>query len=341
MPVPSSNTTKIGVIGLGYWGPNWVRNILKHPDYSLAWLVDANPIRIKSHEKQYGLTPNQVHGDLESAMKVNVPDLVLVATPPSTHLEIGKSVLNHGSNLIVEKPIGVSIKEASELISLGKSKNLQIFVDHTYVFTPLAKKIKEIISNKELGDLQFIISSRLNLGLIQKDVDVIQDLAVHDLALFDFFLNEKPESVSANVATHAPAKIASTASLNLNYKNELISQIGVSWNSPVKVRTMIISGSKQSILWDDTNQSEKLKIYEASANLDISDPNRYISYSLGDTLIPKVDSTEAIYLELNHMRDVLVRKVAPINGYEHIERVNAVLSGLEQSVQNNGQRVSI
>ncbi len=335
------NQIKIGVIGLGYWGPNWVRNILKHPNYSLAWIVDANPERIKSHEKQYGLNQSQVQGDLESAMKVNIPDLVLVATPPSTHLELGKSVLIHGSNLIVEKPIGISNKEATELISLGKSKNLQIFVDHTYIFTPLARKIKEIMSNKELGDLQFIISSRLNLGLIQKDVDVIRDLAVHDLALFDFFLNEKPESVSANVASHAPAKIASTASLNLNYKNELISQIGVSWNSPVKVRTMIISGSKQSILWDDTNQSEKLKIYEASANLDISDPNRYISYSLGNTLIPKVDSTEAIYLELNHMKDVLLNKVSPINGYEHIERVNAVLLGLEQSVQNDSQKVRI
>ena len=335
------NPTKIGVIGLGYWGPNWVRNILNHPNYSLSWIVDANPARIKSHEKQYGLNPNQVHNDLEAAMKEDTPDLVLVATPPSTHLEIGKSVLNHGSNLIIEKPVGVSNKEASELISIGKSKNLQIFVDHTYIFTPLARKIKEILNNGELGELQFIISSRLNLGLIQKDVDVIRDLAVHDLALFDFFLNEKPESVSANVAIHAPAKIASTASINLNYKNELISQIGVSWNSPVKVRTMIISGSKQSILWDDTNQSEKLKIYEASANLDISDPNRYISYSLGDTLIPKVDSTEAIYLELNHMRDVLLNKVDPINGYKHIERVNAVLSGLEQSVQSDGMKVKL
>jgi predicted dehydrogenase len=339
--VSNSNQTTIGVVGLGYWGPNWVRNILKHPDYSLAWIVDANSERIKSHEKQYGLNSNQVHTDIDNAFNVLAPDLVLVATPPSTHLEIGKKVLNHGSNLIVEKPIGVSNKEAMELIALGKSKKLQIFVDHTYIFTPLARKIKDILSTKELGDLQFIISSRLNLGLIQKDVDVIRDLAVHDLALFDFFLDQKPESVSANVATHAPAKIASTASLNLNYRNELISQIGVSWNSPVKVRTMIISGSKQSILWDDTNQSEKLKIYEASANLDVSDPNRYISYSLGDTLIPKVDSTEAIYLELNHMRDVLLNKFAPINGYEHIERVNAVLSGLEQSVQNDGQKVRI
>ena len=336
-----ANPTSIGVVGLGYWGPNWVRNILKHPDYSLSWIVDANPDRIKFHGKQYGLTANQVHVELKDAIKVNIPDLVLVATPPSTHLEIGKSVLNYGSNLIVEKPIGVSNDEAIELISLGKSKNLQIFVDHTYIFTPLARKIKEILNNKELGDLQFITSSRLNLGLIQKDVDVIRDLAVHDLALFDFFLNEKPESVSANVATHAPARIASTASLNLKYKNELMSQIGVSWNSPVKVRTMIISGSKQSILWDDTNQSEKLKIYEASANLDVSDPNRYISYSLGDTLIPKVDSTEAIYLELNHLRDVLINKVAPINGYEHIEKVNSVLSGLEQSVQNDGSKVKL
>jgi len=339
--VTKDSPIKIGVVGLGYWGPNWVRNVLKHPDYSLAWIVDTNPERVKSHEQQYGLNSNQVYGELADAMKVTIPDLVLVATPPSTHLAIGKSVLNHGSNLIVEKPIGVSSKEAIELISLGKSKNLQIFVDHTYIFTPLARKIKEILSKGELGDLQFIISSRLNLGLIQKDVDVIRDLAVHDLALFDYFLSEKPESVSANVATHSPAKIASTASLNLNYKNEFISQIGVSWNSPVKIRTMIISGSKQSILWDDTNQSEKLKIYEASANLDIADPKRHISYSLGDTIIPKVDSTEAIFLELNHIRDVLLNKVDPINGYEHIERVNMILSGLEKSVQNDGLKVKI
>jgi predicted dehydrogenase len=339
--VENSKPLTMGVVGLGYWGPNWVRNILRNPDYSLSWIVDENSDRLKYHTVQYGLNLNQVHSSSEDAMKISIPDLVLVATPPSTHLDIGKSVLNHGSNLVIEKPIGISSNEAKELISLGKSKNLQIFVDHTYIFTPLARKIKEILSKKELGDLQFIISSRLNLGLVQKDVDVIQDLAVHDLALFDYFLNEKPKSVSANVATHAPAKIASTASLNLNYSNDLISQIGVSWNSPVKVRTMIISGSKQSILWDDTNQSEKLKIYEASAKLDISDPNRYISYSLGDTLIPKVDSTEAIYLELNHIRDVLLNRIVPINGYEHIERVNAVLSGLEQSVQNDGQKVRI
>lgn len=337
----NSKPLTMGVIGLGYWGPNWVRNILRNPNYSLAWIVDENSDRLKSHKVQYGLNSNQVHISNEDAMKVSIPDLVLVATPPSTHLKIGKSVLNHGSNLIIEKPIGVSSNEVKQLISLGRSKNLQIFVDHTYIFTPIARKIKEILSKKELGDIQFIISSRLNLGLIQKDVDVIRDLAVHDLSLFDYFLNENPKSVSVNVATHAPSKISSTASLSLNYNNELISQIGVSWNSPVKVRTMIISGSKQSILWDDTNQSEKLKIYEASANLDISDPNRYVSYSLGDTIIPKVDSTEAIYLELNHMRDVLLNKVAPINGYEHIERVNAVLSGLEQSVQNDGQKVRI
>ncbi len=337
----NSKPLTMGVVGLGYWGPNWVRNILRNPDYSLSWIVDENPERRKSHAVQYGLNLNQVHSSIEDAMKVSIPDLVLVATPPSTHLVIGKSVLNHGSNLVIEKPIGVSSNEVKELMSLGESKKLQIFVDHTYIFTPLARKIKEILSKKELGDLQFIISSRLNLGLIQKDVDVIRDLAVHDLALFDYFLDENPKSVSANVATHAPAKIASTASLNLNYNNDLICQIGVSWNSPVKVRTMIISGSKQSILWDDTNQSEKLKIYEASANLDITDPNRYISYSLGDTLIPKVDSTEAIYLELSHIRDVLLNKVAPINSYEHIERINATLLGLEQSVQSNGSKVQL
>lgn len=337
----NKDQTTIGVVGLGYWGPNWVRNIMRHPDFSLSWIVDTNSSRTAFHKKLYSLNPIQVHGDLASAMKTSIPDLVLVTTPPSTHLEIGKSVLNYGSNLIVEKPIGRTSSEALELISLGKSNSLQIFVDHTYIFTPLAKKIKEILFQRELGKLQFIISSRLNLGLIQEDVTVIRDLAVHDLALFDFFLSESPTSVSANVATHSPAKLASTASLNLDYNNNLIAQITVSWNSPVKVRTMILSGSEQSILWDDTNQSEKLKIYQATANIDASDPNRHISYSLGDTLIPKIDTTEAIYLELNHIRDVMLHKVIAINGYEHIERVNAVISGLEQSINNEGKKVKL
>jgi predicted dehydrogenase len=333
-------TLSIGLVGLGYWGPNWLRNILQHTDYSLAWVVDNNPKSIQKFQSQYGLTSQQLGIDLLSKLKENVPDLVLIATPPSTHLELGGLVINAGANLIVEKPIGLQTSETIELLNLSKSKNVKIFADHTYLFTPQAKKIYELINNKDLGELQFIFSSRLNLGLIRNDVDVIRDLAVHDLALFDYFLKKIPTVISTNSVTHHPAQIPSTASLNLSYEGNLLAQIFVSWNSPVKVRNMIISGSNKSILWDDVNQSEKIKVYEASANSDLSDSTRQISYSLGSTLIPKVDTTEAIKLELDHVRDVLHHNIAAINGYDHILRITKVLKALEERSPLQGMRVN-
>jgi predicted dehydrogenase len=218
---------------------------------------------------------------------------------------------------------------------------LQLFVDHTYIFTPQAKFIYETLKKGLLGDLQFITSSRLNLGLIQKDVDVIRDLAVHDLALFDYFIPNKLSTVSAATTTHLPSVLPSTASINLNFDKNLLAQVGVSWNSPVKVRTMIISGSEKSILWDDTNQSEKIKVYEASANIDLADPNRHISYSLGDTFIPKLDNTEAIYLQLTHIKEVLNGNEKALNGVDHIIRVSSVLNALDSSAKNSGNRVVI
>ena len=177
--------------------------------------------------------------------------------------------------------------------------------------------------------------------MIQKDVDVIRDLAVHDLALFDYFIPNKLNSVGAATATHLPSVIPSTASINLNYDKNLLAQVGVSWNSPVKVRTMIISGSEKSILWDDTNQSEKIKVYEASANIDLADPNRHISYSLGDTFIPKLDNAEAIFLQLTHIKDVLAGNEKALNGVEHITRVSNVLKALDSSAKNSGSRVAV
>ncbi len=289
----------------------------------------------------YGLSQQQVNSNIDKAFELKIPDLVLVSTPPATHFELGRLALNYGSNVIIEKPVGLNIEETLELVKLSTSLKLQLFVDHTYIFTPQAKFIYEALKKGLLGDLQFITSSRLNLGLIQKDVDVIRDLAVHDLALFDYFIPNKLNTVSAASTTHLPSVISSTASINLNYEKNLLAQVGVSWNSPVKVRTMIISGSEKSILWDDTNQSEKIKVYEARANIDLADPNRHISYSLGDTFIPKLDNAEAIFLQLNHIKEVLDGKEKALNGVEHITRVSNVLKALDSSSKNNGNRVTV
>lgn len=331
----------IGIIGLGYWGPNWLRNTLLHPNFDLAWIVDSNQLTLEKFKNMYGLSQNQVNSNLDKAFEIKIPDLVLISTPPATHFELGKLALNSGANVIIEKPVGLNTDETQELVKLSTDLKLQLFVDHTYIFTPQAKFIYETLKKGLLGDLQFITSSRLNLGLIQKDVDVIRDLAVHDLALFDYFIPNKLNSVGAATATHLPSVIPSTASINLNYDKNLLAQVGVSWNSPVKVRTMIISGSEKSIFWDDTNQSEKIKVYEASANIDLADPNRHISYSLGDTFIPKLDNAEAIYLQLTHIKEVLNGNEKALNGVEHITRVSTVLKALDSSAKNSGSRVAV
>jgi predicted dehydrogenase len=331
----------IGIIGLGYWGPNWLRNTLVHPNFDLAWIVDTNQLTLEKFKNMYGFSPQQVNSNLDKACELKIPDLVLISTPPATHFELGKLALNFGANVVIEKPIGLNTEQTQELVKISSNLKLQLFVDHTYIFTPQAKFISETLKKGLLGDLQFITSSRLNLGLIQKDVDVIRDLAVHDLALFDYFIPNKLKSVSAATAAHLPSVIPSTASINLNYDKNLLAQVGVSWNSPVKVRTMIISGSEKSILWDDTNQSEKIKVYEASANIDLADPNRHISYSLGDTFIPKLDNAEAIFLQLTHIKDVLAGNEKALNGVEHITRVSTVLKALDSSAKNSSSRVAV
>jgi predicted dehydrogenase len=337
----SKEKLTIGIVGLGYWGPNWLRNILTHPNFDLAWIVDTNDVTLEKFKNLYGLSLQQVSTNIKKSFQINKPDLVLISTPPATHFELGKLALNSGSNVILEKPVGLNTSETLELVNLSSKLKLELFVDHTYIFTPQAKFINETLKKGLLGELQFITSSRLNLGLIQKDVDVIRDLAVHDLALFDYFIPNQLNTVSATAITHLPSIIPSTASINLNYEKNLLAQVGVSWNSPVKVRTMIISGSEKSILWDDTNQSEKIKVYEASANIDLADPNRHISYSLGDTFIPKLDNTEAIFIQLNHMKDVLDGNEKALNGVEHITRVSNVLKALDSSAKNNGNRVTV
>ncbi len=337
----SQEKLTIGIIGLGYWGPNWLRNILIHPNFDLAWIVDTNNVTLEKFKSLYGLTQQQVSTNIERSFSLAVPDLVLISTPESTHFELGKLALNFGANVILEKPAGSNSTESLELVKLSKKLNLELFVDHTYIFTPQAEFIYKTLQKGLLGELQFIISSRLNLGLIRKDVDVIRDLAVHDLSLFDYFIPNKLNSVSTSNTTHLPSIIPSTASLTLNYENNLLAQVGVSWNSPVKIRTMLISGSEKSIFWDDTNQSEKIKVYEASASVDYGDSNRHISYTLGDTYIPKLDNTESIFRQLSHIKNVLCSNEKALNGIDHITRVSNILKALESSAQNNSVRVDI
>lgn len=325
----------IGLIGLGYWGPNWLRNIMNHGKYKLNWISDLDKNKLSKFSQIYNLDKSTVFEKYQDALDNKNPDIVLVATPPSTHLSIGEYLINQKINLIVEKPMGLNIEQTKELVNLSQKNKTSIFIDNTYIFTTVARKIKQILDSGIIGDLQFIFSSRLNLGLIQKDVNVIRDLAIHDFSLLDYFLEKSPNKVHARAVTHKPANVKSTASIDLNYDNNLIAQLGLSWNSPVKVRSMIISGSKKSLFWDDTNQTEKLKLFDASAGFDSNDSNRHISYTLGDTTSFSLENKEAISIELDHIYDVLVNNEKPLNGVDHILRVSNVLESCEKSLNND------
>jgi len=325
----------IGLVGLGYWGPNWLRNIKNHNKYNLSWISDLDKNKLSKFSQIYNLDKESVFEKYQDALNIKIPDIVLIATPPSTHLSIGEYFLNKKINLIVEKPMGLNMEHTKKLVELSQKNNTSIFIDNTYIFTPVARKIKQILDSGIIGDLQFIFSSRLNLGLIQKDVDVIRDLAIHDFSLLDYFLEKTPNKVHARAVTHKPANVNSTASIDLSYENNLIAQLGLSWNSPVKVRSMIISGSKKSILWDDTNQTEKLKLFDASAGFDSNDPNRHISYTLGDTTSFSLENKEAISIELDHIYDVIVNNDEALNGVDHIIRVSNVLESCEKSLKND------
>ena len=329
-----NNKINIGLVGLGYWGPNWLRNIRNHSKFNLSWISDLDKNKLSKFSQIYNLDKSSVFEKYQDALNTKIPDIVLIATPPSSHLPIGEYFINQKVNSIIEKPMGLNIEQTKKLVDLSQQNKVSLFIDNTYIFTPVAKKIKQIIDSGIIGDLQFIFSSRLNLGLIQKDVDVIRDLAIHDFSLLDYFLEKTPNNVHAKAVTHKPANVNSTASIDLSYENNLIVQLGLSWNSPVKVRSMIISGSKKSIYWDDTNQTEKLKLFDASAGFDSNDPNRHISYTLGDTTSFSLENREAISIELDHIYDVLVNNKKPLNGVDHILRVSNVLESCEKSLNN-------
>jgi predicted dehydrogenase len=341
LKIKSDNKLNIGIVGLGYWGPNWVRNVIIHEKFNLNWVVDLDEKKLKLAEETFNLPQSKVFLNVEDALTSNLPDIVLIATSPSSHLDIAKLITSKKINLIIEKPSGINSEQMLEIIQLEKNNGIKIFVDHTYMFTPAAKFIRETIQSNYLGDLQFVLSSRLNLGLIQRDVDVVRDLAIHDFSLFDYFFEEIPLSIQCLAKTHFPATIDSSASINLNFSKNLLGHINVSWNSPVKVRQMIISGSNKSIIWDDTNQTEKVKIFEASADLNLDDPKRHISYSLGKTEVPKLALEEAIKLELDHIYDCLTNQVKPINGTEHLSRMHKILVASEQSKENQSNLVEI
>lgn len=334
---------KIGVIGCGYWGPNLVRNFSSMTDATVTAVADVRQERLDFIGRQFRqismLTTNA--RELIDSSEV---DAVVVCTPVSTHFELGRLTLEAGKHLLLEKPFAATAAEASRLIDLAASKSLTLMVDHTFVYTGAVRKIRELIDDGSLGELYYFDSVRVNLGLFQHDVNVIWDLAPHDVSIMDYLLAQPPRAVAASGVAHFESGIENIAYISTFYDNNLLGHIHVNWLAPVKVRKTLISGSKRMVIYDDMEPSEKVKIYDRGVDM-IEDREQIyhmlIQYRTGDMMAPNIDLTEALRRVTREFVDAIAFSGTPLTDGEAGLRVVRILEAANQSLRNNGKLIEM
>ena len=332
---------KIGVIGCGYWGPNLIRNFRNTKDCEMVICCDMQDdrlSRIKSLFPEIETTKN--HEDLLNSDL----DAVAIATPVWTHYPLAKAFLEAGKHVFVEKPLTRSSAECEELIELANERNLILMVGHTFEYTAAVNKIKEIVDSGELGDILYINSTRVNLGLFQQDINVIWDLAPHDISIITYVLEKEPISVNAQGVSHFKEGIEDVAMTSMNFEGGTIAFVRNSWIDPNKVRSMIFVGSKKMLVYDDTSPNEKIKIYDKG----VDKPPYYdnfgefqFSYRYGDIYIPHVQGYEALSRECGHFVDCIQEGKTPrSDGYSGL-RVIRVIEAANQSLKEEGRAIPV
>jgi predicted dehydrogenase len=330
----------VGVIGYGYWGPNIVRNFSSVDGAKVVALCDQNPSALSKAKKNYpGL---EVSTDPSDVLMSSAIDAVAVITPVFTHFDLAKRALENGKHVFVEKPFTSTADQAKELVELACKKNLRIMVDHTFLFTGAVKKIKELLNDGALGKLYYYDSMRVNLGLFQHDVNVVWDLAPHDLSVMDYLIKEKPLALSATGEVHYNG-FEDVAYVTVYCESNVIAHFNVNWLSPVKVRTTLLGGDKKMLLWNDLEADEKLKVYDKGVEVKNRE-NVYdllVSYRSGDAWIPRVEQIEALKLEANYFVDCVENNRTPINDGEAGLRVVTMLEAASESIKGRGKLIEL
>jgi predicted dehydrogenase len=283
-----------------------------------------------------------VTSDCNELLRSTDVDAIAVVTPVRTHYELAKAALDNGKHVFVEKPFTCTSAQAEELIELADRKNLKIMVDHTFLFTGAVKRIRQFIEDGTLGDLYYYDSTRVNLGLLQHDVNVIWDLAPHDLSIMNYLIKEKPEAVVATGESHLN-HVADVAYLTFYYPHNIIAHINVNWLSPVKVRTTLIGGEKKMLVWNDLEADEKIKVYDKGVEMSNGE-GRYklmISYRSGDMWAPRIEQLEALRVEASYFVDCIMNDKKPFNdGVAGLQVVRA-LEAADQSLQQKGKIIQL
>jgi predicted dehydrogenase len=330
----------IGVIGYGYWGPNIVRNLDSLENARLVGIADTSASARERAHKAYPTV--LILEDPFELISSPHTDAVAIVTPVWTHFELAKAALENGKHIFVEKPFTSNADQADQLINLAARKNLTIMVDHTFLFTAAVKKIKQLLQDGTLGELYYYDSTRVNLGLFQHDVNVIWDLAPHDLSIVDYLIGKSPAAVVATGEKHLNG-LEDVAFITLYFPDSVIAHVNVNWLSPVKVRTTLIGGAKKMLVWNDLEADEKVKIYDKGVQVTSREGlyNLLINYRSGDMWVPKLEQVEALSLELGYFVECITKSELPFNDGLAGLRIVKMLEAADQSLRQRGAVVHV
>lgn len=330
----------VGVLGYGYWGPNLLRNFMLKEGFTVTGLCDLREDRLQAAAKGYPSMMLTRHAD----ELITHPDVqvIVIATPVSTHFAFAKKAIENGKHVLVEKPLATRSEDVAELFALAEKHGVKLMVDYTFLYTGSVQKIKATL-NKDFGQINYIDSTRINLGVFQLDTNVLWDLATHDLSIIYYLIDERPYQVQAIGASHMGNGVENLAYLTLRYRSGLIVHLNCSWASPVKIRKMIIGGDKKMIIYDDIEPTDKLKIYDYGYSV-VSDEyrrNALVDYRLGDVTIPKFSSREALSVLVDDFYNVVANNAKPLYNPQLSIDVTRTLIAAETSLKQEGQMVML
>ena len=334
---------RVGLIGYGYWGPNLARNLADTDGLCLAAIADARAGQQQAAARRHpGVAICADAGELLARGDI---DAVAIATPLKTHFALAKAAIERGKHVLVEKPLASSRAEAAELGALADRHDVRLMVDHTFVYTGAVRAMRAMIARGDIGDLLYLDSVRVNLGLFQHDSNVIWDLAAHDLAIMDYLIDERPVAVSADGARVAGFEHENIAYITVHFEHGLLCHFHVNWLAPVKIRQMLIGGQQRMLVYDDMDPSEKVRVYDKGVDFDVPDEQTrrqiLVSYRTGDMHAPTLDRREALAVLSREFADAITERRRPLTGAAEGLRVVTMLEAAEQSLRAEGRRIRL
>ena len=333
---------RIGVIGCGYWGPNLIRNFNQLTDSEVIMCSDLNEGRLEHMKALYHHIDTTT--DCRQLLSRDDIDAVVVATPPETHHDLVMEALAAGKHVFVEKPLALSVEEGSAMVAEAEKRGLVLMVGHTFVYTAAVNKIKELIDTGELGDILYISTTRVNLGLLQDRINVVWDLAPHDVSILNYILGEAPESVATQANSYIRETVEDVAFVTMRYPKNVMAHVHVSWLNPNKIRSTTVVGSKKMLVYDDISSLEKIRIYDKGVTV-LPHYDTFgefqLSYRFGDIFIPKLDDAEPLKVACQHFVDCVEKGVDPRSSGVHGLEVVSVLEAAVESIREGGRLIAI